>query len=210
MSKPDGSTSLGSSIYLFKSQTNASDCMISAHGGYVSENRSFKVPGSTTIHFYGDHGAALLDPQINDFARKLSRADPIETVTGGNNCRNYLLTKYQGAHAGEGGKETVETYQQVASQVTTSDLVRSKKFQTLLKSTGRSQEITMESLMENWGGSIVTIRNRWNVFLGVPLATVISEVKKHSPAIRVFHCVFCRSYMLGEDKLEAQGVRYRN
>ncbi len=91
----------------------------------------------------------------------------------------------------------------------TSDQVRSKKFQTLLKSTGRSQEITMESLMENWGGSIVTIRNRWNVFLGVPLATVISEVKNHSPAIRVFHCVFCRSYMLGEDKLEVQGVSYR-
>lgn len=209
MSTPDGAVKLGESMYLFRSATNSSDCLISAHGGYISESRSFRVPANTTILFYGDHGAALLDPQINSFARRVAEANPVETFTSDQWCRNYLLTKYQGAHAGSSGKDTVETYSQVASQVATSDKVRSSKFQQMLKNSGKSQQIQLENLMGNWGGSILTIRNRWNVLLGVPLSRAIEAAKKESSSIRVFHCVFCRSYMLGEDKLEAQPVRYR-
>lgn len=208
MSKPNGAVEISSTMYLFKSGTNASDCIISAHGGYVLENRAFKVPDRTTIHFYGDHGAALIDPGIGDFSKRLSKAKPRETLTAGQQCRNYLLTKYQGAHAGESGKEVLETYDMVSQSVQNRDKVRASRFTAALKSNGVPQQKQMELLMEDWGGSVLTIRNRWNVFMGVPLAEAIAAVQKASPSIRVFHCSFCRSNMLGEDKLAAQEVRY--
>jgi hypothetical protein len=208
MAKPAGAVKLGSTMYLFKSSTNSKDCMISAHGGYVSENRSFKVPSGTTIHFYGEHGAALLDPGITTFMKDASRAKSKETYTSGQTCRNYLLSKYQGAHAGSDGKSVLESYEMVAQAVSGRDKIRSSRFKSLLASAGDNQTKILQTLAEDWGGSILTIRNRWNVFLGVPLRDAIKAAQKHSPALKTFHCVFCRSYMLGEDSKPAQAVHY--
>ena len=206
---PKGATEISSSCYLFKSSTNSKDCLISAHGGYVSENRSFKVPAGLTIIFYGPHGAALQDPGVYEFAKKASSAKPEEIISGGQNCRNYLLTKYQGAHAGESGTEVVETYDQVARAVSNRDYHRTEKFKKLLSASPDAQRAVYEDLSSDWGGSILTIRNRWNVFFGVPLQDAIKAALKAMPSLKIFHCIFCRSYMLGEDKLPSQPVQYR-
>jgi len=196
-SKPAGATKCGSDCYLFKSATNAYDCLISAHGGFVAENRSFTVDSGITIHFYGVHGAALLDPNITDFARNVSRAVPVETVTGGQPCRNYLLSKYQGAHAGADGKTTVETYDQVAQTITGRDFIRTAKFKKMMSDQEENiQQQTFNSLMAEWSGNILTIRNRWNVWVGVPLADAIKAARKEMPSLRIFHCIFCRCTML--------------
>ena len=133
---PAGAVALGQTMYLFKSSTNSKDCMISARdGGYVSGNiRSFDVPAGTTIRFYADHGFILSDPGIGAFAKDASKSKPRETFTAGQKCRNYLLTKFQGAHAGADGKSVRETYQQVASAVSNRDTIRMKKFEKLLSS----------------------------------------------------------------------------
>jgi hypothetical protein len=62
------------------------------------------------VWFYGEHGAALIDPNITTFAKILSGVETIEKFTGGQQCRNYLLSKYQGKHAGADGTTEVETY----------------------------------------------------------------------------------------------------
>ena len=202
--KPAGATKCGSYCYLFKSSTNSSDCMISAHGGFMAENRSFTVPSGLTILFYGIHGAALLDPNITSFARANSRAVPVETFTGGQSCRNYMLSKYQGAHAGESGTEVVETYQQVSNTVSTRDKVRTSNFNKLTKpgQTVELQEMVFNQLMADWGGSILTIRNRWNVLFGVPLSDAIAAARKEMPSLRLFHCIFCRCTMLPDSVAE--------
>ncbi len=205
---PKGATSLGHYFYLFKSTTNSKDCLISAHGGYVSGNRTFTVPSGVTIVFYGEHGAALLDPGVYDFAKKMGAAKPKEIFRSGEKCRNYLLTKYQGAHAGSDGKTVVETYDQVARTVSSRDYQRTEKFKNLLAANKDSQAAVLAELMKDWGGSILTVRNRWNVFLGAPLSDAITAVKKEMPSVQVFHAIFCRSYMLGEDPKQAQGVTY--
>lgn len=206
--KPMGATPLGSYFYLFKSTTNSSDCLISAHGGYIRENRTFKVPAGIKIVFYGEHGAALLDPGISNIAKKLSSARPVEIVKGGDECRNYLLSKYQGAHAGESGTDVVETYEQVARTVDTRDYQRTAKFQNTIKADPESQGAVLRELMADWGGSILTVRNRWNVFLGMPLSDAVKAATKEMPSLKTFHCIFCRSYMMGDDPKAAQGVRF--
>jgi hypothetical protein len=206
---PKGATEISSQCYLFKSATNSNDCLISAHGGYVSENRSFKVPAGLNLIFYGPHGAALQDPEIYEFAKKSSKAIPLEIFRGGEKCRNYLLTKYQGAHAGASGTEVVESYEQVERAVSNRDFQRTDKFKRLLSASPDAQRAVYEELSNDWGGSVLTIRNRWNVFFGVPLQDALKAAKKAMPSLRNFHCIFCRSYMLGEDALPSQPVQYR-
>lgn len=201
--KPAGATRISSTLYLFKSSTNSSDCIISAHGGYISENRSFKVPANTKIVFYGAHTAVLNDPGIGKFAQEVSKAQPEETLGAGEYCRNYLLSKYQGAHAGADGKSVNETYQQIHETVSKRDRIRTAKFDSLVKGSPASQQRLLASMMAEWGGSILTIRNRWNVLVGVPLGTAIAAAQKEMPSLRVFHCVFCRSSMLATDHPEA-------
>lgn len=57
--------------------------------------------------------------------------------------------------------------------------------------------------MENWGGSILTIRNRWNVFTGVPLSEAINAGRKEMPSLRAFHFIFCCFTML-PDKMASR------
>lgn len=207
--KPAGATPIGGGyFYLFKSSTNSSDCLISAHGGYVRENRMFKVPAGVKIVFYGQHGAALLDPGIHEIAKKLAKARPVESFSAGQQCPNYLLSKYQGAHAGASGTEVVETYEQVARAVQTRDFQRTSKFGSLISADPASQQQVLAELMADWGGSILTVRNRWNVFLGMPLEEAVKAAKKEMPSLSTFHCIFCRSYMLGDDPLKPQAVTY--
>src|SRR5262249_9928989 len=143
MSKtPAAATKVGSNCYLFKSITNSVDCLISAHGGFMAENRSFTVPDGVTIRFYVEHGASLCDPGVVKFATfsLLSKAVVNEEFTGGESCRGYLLSKYQGAHAGESGTETVETYNQVHDAVTSPDTLRQMKANRYLRELANGQD----------------------------------------------------------------------
>lgn len=210
-------------MYLFKSSTNAYDCIISAHGGFMAENRSFTVPEGVKLYFYSPHGASLIDPGITDFYGNMDIAEPVEVITGGQQCRNYLLSKYQGAHAGESGKEVVETYDTISKKVNVADLSRNKIFGQLMRSASLQSpntkmiQINMEQLMGRMrGASVLTIRNRWNIVFGVPLSDALKAAKKAIPTLREFHCLFCRSSML-PDKMRDyfsqtnrpdQGVQY--
>jgi hypothetical protein len=60
------------------------------------------------------------------------------------------------------------------------------------------------------GGSILTIRNRWNIFSGVALETAIEAALQAMPPLNVFPCSFSRSDLSGDDPLEAQRVQYRS
>ncbi len=204
MATPEGGKKLGSYLYLFKSKSNGSDLIISAHGGFVSENRCFTVPKGITLHFYGEHGASLIDPGIAEFFRNQGRALATESVGPGEKCRNYLLSKYQGKHNKVG-----ETYGQINQTVDTRDRVRVNNFKLLMGASSTTNpdkqkaDRLMEQLEAGPGGSVLTIRNRWNVVFGIPLEDAIKAAKKEMPTLSDFHCIFCRSAML-PDKMVAK------
>lgn len=209
MSKPTGATSLGRYLYLFKSRTNSTDCIISAHGGYIFENRSFTVPQGVTLQFFSVHSSTLSDPGIGAFQKSQAQAKPVETITGGNSCRNYLLSKYQGRH-----NEMDETYEKIADGVGKQDTLRSafaaKLFKDASTTTGSPDKVeqTLLNLARNHGGSVLTVRNRFDVVTGVPLQDAIKAAKKEMPTLRVFYCLFCRSNMVGKDRNESGVVQY--
>ncbi|WP_237213835.1 putative adhesin [Falsiroseomonas oryziterrae] len=224
MAKPDGATSLGRNIYLFKSKTNSTDCIISAHGGFMAENSSFKVPDGLTLYFYGPHGAALLDPGTTTFYGRMHEAESVEVIRGGQDCRNYLLSKYQGAHAGSTGTETVETYAQLSQKVSQTDTTRGLLFNQMMKAasidspnTQRVKQNMTELKNRLRGASILTIRNRWDIVFGVPLSDALKALRKEAPSIREVHCLFCRCAMLpdkvrdlfGQTHAPDKGVSYR-
>lgn len=208
MAKPHGATSLGRYLYLFKSRTNSTDCIISAHGGYMFENRAFTVPSGVTLQFFSVHSSTLTDPGINSFQKNQAQAKPVETITGGNMCGNYLLSKYQGKH-----NNMDETYEKIAEGVTNNDNLRTMLGNKLFKDggSGGSQDKvlqTLQSLARNHGASVLTVRNRFDVVFGVPLEDAIKAAKKEMPTLRVFYCLFCRSNMMGKDRHESGVVQY--
>jgi Putative adhesin Stv domain len=211
MATPEGAIALGSNLYLFKSTTNSVDCIISAHGGFISESRTFTVPGKLELRFYSSHGASVIDPSISEFFRNQERAAPVETFTGGNQCPNYLLSKYQGADHNQMG----EDYNMVNTAMTNRDKQRGKNFNALMRSSDPDnpntdlQKMYLEQLSNAPGASVLTIRNRWNVLMGVTLSDAVKAVRKAIPTIGVIHCLFCRSYMLPDKIGNALGVTMR-
>jgi len=91
---------LGSELYLFAAQTQSTDCIIDAHGGYMFECRTFTVPPNLTLTFYSQHGQEVTDP--GQGALRLAEYHDVvngaETITAGNPCKNYLLSKSWGHH----------------------------------------------------------------------------------------------------------------
>jgi hypothetical protein len=211
MAIPEGATALGSNLYLFKSGTNSVDCIISAHGGFVSESRTFTVPGNLALRFYSSHGASVIDPSIAEFFRSQERAAPVETFAGGDKCPNYLLSKYQGDDHNKMG----ETYGMVNTSMTNRDKQRGKNFNALMRASDSDnpnpdlRQLYLEQLTNAPGASVLTIRDRWNVLMGVTLADAVKAVRKAVPTIGVIHCLFCRSYMLPDKIGNALGVTMR-
>jgi hypothetical protein len=209
MSTPRGATPLGRHFYLFKSKTNSTDCIISAHGGYISEIFAFDVPRGVTLRFYSPHSSTLIDPGLGSFQRKESRALAIEILHGGERCKNYRLQKYQGHHGNEN-----ETYESIANGVLQQDLVRGSMFGKLMRakhdpnSTPDYLQNLLIDLGRQYGGSVLTVRNRWDAKLGVSLSDAIDAARTEMPTIRNFFCLFCRANMLGEDEHQPGQIQY--
>jgi hypothetical protein len=138
-----------------------------------------------------------------------ARATPL-----GSNCRDYLLQKCQGAHAGRDGKQVVETYDQVDRSIQANDNARQNAFNMAVKAKSLAQpnamrvQMKLKEIQDIQGGSVLTVRNRWNVINGIPLSEAIREARAEMPTLRVFHALFCRSYMEGKDPLEPVAVRF--
>ena len=209
MATPEGATKLGSYLLLFKSKTNSRDCIISAHGGFMSEGRCFTVPEGVTLHFYGEHGASLIDPGISDFFRNQGKALATESIGPGAKCRNYLLSKNQ---VKNNKLKNSETYEVIKKTSDTRDMIRANHFKVLM-SASTAGNVNPERAGRAWeqlttmgpGGNCLTIRNRWNVMFGVPLADAIKAAKKEMPSLRDFHCIFCRSAMLPDNMVAKLG-----
>jgi hypothetical protein len=201
---PKGATPLGSTLYLFKSKTNSTDCLISAHGGYYKGNAGFEVDSGLEIIFYGEHHKTLSDPGVKlaDFD-----AEPVEVLKGGKLCFNYELSKYQGSHGGTEGKPA-ETYESINRRVEYNNDRLMSAFNTAI--TTKNQKVAqnnLKAIMSSRSMSVVTIRNRWfsqNVYL----KDVIKAVRKESPSIKRFHCSFCRS-LVGDDNAQSAKVKWR-
>ena len=185
---------VGRYAYLFKSSTNLVDCVITAHGGYVFENRNFEVPAGVTLQFFAEHGNTLTDPGMGSLMRDLAMAVPAETVEAGEDCHNYLLSKFQGRHG-----SADETYESIMRNISDADKSRLEVRDNIGVAAMRGNDKAVKKLLEilgkKKGASVVTIRNRWDVFAGVPLADVIKGVRKAAPSISTFYCSFCRSDM---------------
>jgi hypothetical protein len=194
---PKGAIPIGSKLYLFKSKSNSTDCLISAHGGYYKESRTFQVPNGVTLYFYGEHKKVLSDPGI-----KLAdtKAKYVERVGEGQKCVNYILSKYQGKHNKAG-----ETYEKIADRIAFQDKSLGDIFKMI--TTTQNEKLATKGLgmiLDSQSMSVVTIRNRWFAS-DVNLLEVISAVRKVLPGIKNFHCSFCRS-LVGDPNPETSTV----
>lgn len=188
---------LGSKLYIFKSKSNSTDCLISAHGGYHKGTTSFAVDQGVEVVFYGAHGNTLSDPGVKLIDYPAKPAQVIPNRIDGNQCLNYVLSKYQGSHGGTPGKPA-ETYERIANRVKYNDDTINERFQKLLTTTKPDLgERLLKSILQYKTMSVVTIRNRWSGS-DVYLKDVIKAVRKELPGMKRFHCSFCRS-LIGDD-----------
>lgn len=185
MGTPAGAEKVGGDLYLFRSKTEDKTCVIDAHGGFMFENRSFRVPDGVTLKFYAHHGNSLADTgrQALKFVRDAYAS--VEELKGGDICYNYLLSKAWGKHTfGEDEEDKRITYERARELIEDLDARRTRQKERL----GDPSDLT---------ASLVTIRNRWDILCGIPLKDVIHDVRKVMPTLTTFHCSFCRTAMLG-------------
>lgn len=202
MSVPPGATPIGSKLFIFKSKSNNTDALISAHGGYHKGTSPFDVPKGVTLYFYGEADKVLSDPGV-----KLAdmNAVPVEQISSGT-CTNYVLSKYQGSHAGAKGKPA-ETYGSISNRIDLQDQNIDKMFQSLLTSTNQKfSDALLKRIMGARAMSVITIRNRWTGG-DVYLKDLVREVNKAFPLIKNFHCSFCRG-LIGNDNAETSHVKF--
>ena len=197
---------IGSYAYLFKSSTDRVNCVISAHGGYIFENRSFTVPNGVSLKFFAYHGNASMDEGLSTVLDRLAEVQPVETLGENQVSKNYLLTKFQGRH----GEEN-ETYESIMGDVGRIDATRQKLLDNIEKTKQGGNAVFLNqallSLAKNSGASVITIRKRFNVLTGIPLADVIRGVRRVQPDISNFYCSFCRANSLpfvkyGQDEVK--------
>jgi hypothetical protein len=107
-------------------------------------------------------------------------SDPTKNI-----CRNYLLTKAWGKHTfGKDEDQKRITYMRAKQFIQGLDDARNRKTQ-------RGQDMDLAGNV----ASLVTIRNRWDICAGLPLSSVIRDVKARMPSLTTFLCCFCRAPM---------------
>ncbi len=159
-------------FYIVGDTTNATECYLTGHGGmndsnYFFDNISFTVPAGVTINFYQPHGYILgfHSGALRDQAPIAHGGTDDQTYTGGDKCENYILTKDQGQRL-NGSQQDAETFEMTYAAT--------------------------QSLAQDLGIVIVTVRNRW-FHAGVTLKSAVSEVTAAAPGIKTFNCLFCRA-----------------
>lgn len=214
MPTPDGATKVGTDLYLWKSAVNERDCVISAHGGYVFGCEDFRVPDGISLVFYNTEGSSLDDPSIGSFLQFLGRAVPVETRRAGQACRNYLLAKYQGKHGGADGRTEVESYEGVRGQIDAMDRQYTTKSRALwralsLPAAGVDTGHLDEALAKTKSACVLTVRNRADMFMGVPLEHAVQQARRAMPSLTTFHCLFCRCLALPFTQPRTEEVAFR-
>ncbi|NYZ12245.1 hypothetical protein HL658_06770 [Azospirillum sp. RWY-5-1] len=193
--RPKGATALGSHFYLFKSETNKTDCLISAHGGYKKTTSDFTVKGCT-LYFYVDHDFALADPGM---ALMYKKGKPVETISDNQKCRNYILSKYQGRHSKSG-----ETYETIHDAIQRDDAYTSQ----ILSLKGIMDEKSWKLSMQQTNSmNILTIRNRW-FNTNQNLSDAIAAARREMSTLVNFHCSFCRC-LVGGTSIKTGSVEYQ-
>jgi hypothetical protein len=181
---------MGRDIYLHRPDKafNAEEfhLLISAHGAVLADN--IIVPDWANLHFYGRHGAAIVDPGFSEIIE--GKYKVIESIAGGERCSNYLLSKYQGRH----GSRT-ETYASLQREVQRNsafldEAVRAMADVDQRKSKGHRRVLNTHNF--NFHFDVLTIRNRWNTFFGISLNTVLQQLGANGYRYEQIHCSFCR------------------
>ncbi len=179
-------------LYLLLPKESTNRVIISAHGGHavLSKTNQFEVPTDVVLRFYSDDTKSVIDPGFNDFYR--GEAAPKEIITEGDMCFDYLLTKYQGRH---GNKS--ETYESITTVINETVAAKQQLLGGAQKlEAGARKDKLLQGASREKVAAVVTVRNRW--FKGeATLSMVVHAVKKHTPAITIFDCLFCRSTMFG-------------
>ncbi|MBV8907235.1 MAG: hypothetical protein JOZ22_26630 [Acidobacteriia bacterium] len=150
------------------------DLLISAHGCPRLFNKSFKVPESTAIIFYGPEGEALIDPGFKDVLAGYVIA--YEILGPAATCSDYSLIKYQGyrgtlaaAIFGKIAKPFVsgegETYQDIENYLANLDAPLDMDMLTLHASPGK---------------------------ISLTFSKVLKTLIETGYSYKNIHCIFCR------------------
>jgi hypothetical protein len=207
MSIPAGAVAIGSKLYLFESTLKSNECLISAHGGFHKENRTFVVPTGATLNFYVPHGFSLTDPGMTLMRAQLN-GQQSHRYTAGTECVDYVLEKYQGSHNTAG--ETYESIARFIQETQVQYALQSTKLNGMAVNGAKPWQISaaQQSLDLLNAMSVVTIRNRF-FSAEVTLSYVIDKVREARPEIDTFHCSFCRSWTGEENSPSASIGAYR-
>jgi hypothetical protein len=197
---PSGAIEVGSHFYLFKSKTNAEDCLISAHGGYEANVGTFEPKGAT-LYFYGEHGNYLSDPGLKlMYMRDLVVTEEIPSTTT-RLCIDYILSKYQGRHNSAG-----ETYDSISGKIGSEDDMIAKLLDRIANAkSDQARNVAQWNLPSYKSMSVLTIRNRW-WRSDLSLRSAVEAAKKAMPSLKRFHCSFCRS-LIGDDNAATSAVQ---
>jgi hypothetical protein len=174
---------VGNVIYVWseggkKPPRYARGCVISAHGGQAEGYKTFSVPDRTKLFFYTPEGG-ILKADLVPMSR--GKYEAFEVVKGGQRCRDYSLSKFQGAKHG-GGQED---YEYIRTKMHAGYMAA------VMKQSGFKQSDIDGVLQDDVKMDVVTIRNR-RFHSDPTLSEVIDALEANGYFYREIHCSFCR------------------
>jgi len=159
------------------------ECIIEAHGCQTLIPRTFPVPVGSQVTFYCPHGSSLIGTSIPDIAE--DQINDFNSVTGGNNCHDYELGKFQGYHAnGFTGAAPIDKLLSKCSDAWRAQMTAAQTY------TNIDNYITVTNPA---AFDVVTVRYR-PMKLGITLSEVITQLRAAGYNYTNHHCPICRNH----------------
>lgn len=176
---------------------NPDRLIISAHG-IRRTTSSFVLRGDSVINFYSHDKYSVKDPGIKKFYEGFPK--PVETLRRGDQCFNYILSKYTNSANNSRHNTMNESYDGIQKIITTNyDEKRMNDLYTFVEMmravpAGKQGDL-FKSVMKSFRmrpASILTIRNR-RLRADINLQWVLNELARKNYHFKTIDCLFCRN-----------------
>ncbi|MEY4589320.1 MAG: hypothetical protein RL497_1396 [Pseudomonadota bacterium] len=165
--------------------TTSNRLIITAHGHRKTASMFRLKRGG--INFYSVDGNSVNDPGLRNFYE--GNAVPVETLNNGNQCYNYILTKYTNSERTTNHNELGESYNGVNALMNKTYGGFSEATLNGLPEFERNQAVRQNNFVKP---SILTIRNL-HFKSNVNLEWVLNNVGHR---FGVIECLFCRNTLI--------------
>ncbi len=176
--------------------------IITAHG-HRKTCHMFKIKREVMLNFYSSDKNSVQDPGLRKFYE--GKAKPVETLSQGGSCYNYILSKYTNSTRNNSHNNKGESYQTINGLMAEDYMKKGRELQVQITDAyldkmigpNRYESMRKQALkyMKMKPAAILTIRNR-RFKADVNLEWVLDVLHQKGYEFSRIDCLFCRNTLI--------------